>query len=525
MDFATELAQLCIMVKSGEGPDLPGIREKFEALGSKERLLRAHAGRYSALASARATDEDTSLSGYASTAAKRLSPIPYTGAEALVRGPAAIAGGVLGYQFGKKTEGIPKADLQRVLSPVSEKGGKGSALLQRLTEVLKEKKQFPGATVPKAQRLIRQLSLEKPSIVSDALRERYFGAPSQKAVGVQDVINKALGPRGVETLRTEIPSIASQTAKKGIGEQIASTLRPRRIAGVAGGALAGGAVAGLPWLINALYQKQYGGEAAARARSRSEEALEQAEQLSQSREDLLSQLPKTAAAPADLAALQQQFDFVPGEIDQAANMLRELKAAIRTAPDKGAANALEVERAGFRDAVRGYNKERDMLRAQLGQILKQVQRKDGKASAREQLLARAHELAKKLSALSLNVPKPSPAPAAAAAPIDQSLVPTGKYPPVAPKAEPPKPAGAPAAEAPAAAAKPETPAAPSKPKVRAPARAKISVPSPARPDLVRKLLAGAGIAGGAAALPLGFYAASRFRGPAAQTEITEEPAA
>jgi hypothetical protein len=94
---------------------------------------------------------------------------------------------------------------------------------------------------------------------------------------------------GVPRLRAEIEALMSGNKTK--LEAAASGFRPRRLVGAVGGGVLGGAALGLPFIINALYQKQYGGEAAARARARAQAALAQAEQMSGEREELLGKLP------------------------------------------------------------------------------------------------------------------------------------------------------------------------------------------------------------------------------------------
>ena len=133
MDLATELAQTCVAAqKQADAP--ADIRNQFEALSSKEKLLRSQAGRYSELAKGRADEEDQSLGGYAGTAASRMLPIPHTLSEAAVRLPAIGAGVLGGYHYGKQFEPLGGDALKSLFVPgTGGKGGQGTMPAQAVT--------------------------------------------------------------------------------------------------------------------------------------------------------------------------------------------------------------------------------------------------------------------------------------------------------------------------------------------------------------------------------------------------------
>ena len=149
VDLATELAQTCVtaMRKRADDPlaatSPTDIRNQFEALSSKERLLRSQAGRYSELAKSRAEDEDQSLGGYAGTAVSRMLPIPHTGTEAAVRLPAIGAGILGGYHYGKQFEPLDEDALKSVFMPSGGKGGAGSAVQPMIEQLFSSKYKSP----------------------------------------------------------------------------------------------------------------------------------------------------------------------------------------------------------------------------------------------------------------------------------------------------------------------------------------------------------------------------------------------
>lgn len=122
MDIVEELAVTCVkaaMAKEAlDDEGLSETRSRFEHSVGREQSLRRHAERLNELAKRRSEEEDTSLSGYAGTAATRLAPIPQTLGEAAWRLPAIAAGGGAGYAAGQQVEGLDLLGLNK-LKPVS----------------------------------------------------------------------------------------------------------------------------------------------------------------------------------------------------------------------------------------------------------------------------------------------------------------------------------------------------------------------------------------------------------------------
>jgi len=117
MRLSEELARTCVEKRAQ--PGLEDTRTHFEDLAQQEELLRSHADRLKDLSRERSLREDRSLGGYASTGISRLTPIPHTGTEALLRLPLIGAGGLAGYLAGKAVEPFDTADLLRTLRPAS----------------------------------------------------------------------------------------------------------------------------------------------------------------------------------------------------------------------------------------------------------------------------------------------------------------------------------------------------------------------------------------------------------------------
>lgn len=304
MTLAYELALTCC-ARQKRAADLTGLRDEFEGSALREQSLRENAQRLEELAASRAAREDTSPAGYASTAGKRLMPVPHTAGEAAVRLPAMAAGGYLGHQLGKQFEPMNSTMLEQALSPTNEKGLEG---LGRQIESLRPKvpsapikmnpnmTQYPGMaaaapavdeTVPN---LLKELQTTPGHEISDALRHRAPLGISRPGSSLKSRLTGLVGEANMPRLRSSFSRHLDPE------KSLASRLSRYRVGGAVGGALAGGAIAGLPFIIRALMQKRHGGEAAVRARGQAGEASQKAEGESQHREDILNKLPAEASA-------------------------------------------------------------------------------------------------------------------------------------------------------------------------------------------------------------------------------------
>jgi hypothetical protein len=290
VDLITKLATTCVtaMQKNAEAPTPSDIREKFESSKSREGILRRHANRLLDLSKSRAEEEDTSPAGYVDTFGSRLLPVPQTGAEAVIRLPLIGAGGVAGYHAGKEVEPLDSKKLYETLAPKAT-GGKPDQVTAF------EHNLYDFHQSGKPEELVKKLRKFTPEELSSALRKRDvpFIAPSDRIKNIRNLINSELGPEGVSIFRREAENIIRQSAGKGtVVPTIMENLRPYRLGGIAGGLAAGSVLTGLPLALRAMYLKQYGGEAANRARGSMDEALGQANSESAKREELLSQLPQ-----------------------------------------------------------------------------------------------------------------------------------------------------------------------------------------------------------------------------------------
>jgi hypothetical protein len=283
MDLIEELAQTyasALQKRADIAPDLIRARDEFENSAMQEQIQRRHAQRLQELADQRASREDRSLGGYASTALKRLAPVPHTGVEAAVRIPAMVAGGVAGHQFGKSFEGIDPDALDRVFAP----GSKGLSGFEEGLRTLGRK----GLTQAEASPLVKDLAVTPGSTISDALKERHIPGLPRPGAGIRSRLVERVGEEGMPGLR----ALTNKLTQGAAGEKGAvGGFKGMRMGGMVGGALAGGAVAGLPFVIRALMQKRHGGEAAVRARSQSSHMLQNAEGQANHREELLNKLP------------------------------------------------------------------------------------------------------------------------------------------------------------------------------------------------------------------------------------------
>jgi hypothetical protein len=292
------------MRKNADAPTPADIRESFESSKANEGILRRHANRLLDLSKSRAEEEDVTPSGYADTFLSRLTPVPQTGTEAVTRLPLVGAGGLAGYLAGKEVEPLDVEELHKTLAPASTgKGGGATPLEVNLSS-------FPhSSSTPKE--LVKKLRQFTPDELASALRKRdipgsqfipegvdaklntLFGmSTNARKAEIRNLINKELGPEGVAIFRREAENIIRQSGKGGVLPSIMEGLKPYRLGGIAGGLAAGSVLTGLPLALRAMYLKQYGGEAANRARSSMEEALARAEVESSKREELLSQLPQ-----------------------------------------------------------------------------------------------------------------------------------------------------------------------------------------------------------------------------------------
>ena len=269
MQLSKELASLCVMTKIAYG-DVGDLRSKFESLAGQEGVLRRHVERLEALGREREMRQDPSWGGAASEAVGRALPIPHSGGEALVRGGVMGAGGIGGYLAGKRFEPFDIEDLTRVLRPAA-------AVPSPLGRVVD---QLPGTG------LHGKLQKADPSVLAKALRQVPFPLDKPE-VGK---LRTRLGEKNIPRLRLELENLARQGAK----DKILPKLKPWRIGGGLAGAGIGAALMGIPLAIRAMMMRRYGGEAAVRARNEARAALEQAEQASTSREELLAELENAA---------------------------------------------------------------------------------------------------------------------------------------------------------------------------------------------------------------------------------------
>jgi hypothetical protein len=352
MRLSEELAQACVSAMRKQAADETApeaARGQFESSALREQLLRRHADRLQELAKARAVEEDVTPGGYAETLGKRLIPMPHTLGEAEVRVPAMALGGAFGHYLARPYE-TPSADvIHSVLAGKVGGGdgkGKGPSLERRLKEYVQEqpakrktvtraraaggtqkalagvlrtaqkfvgmlppqvgkpaeknlatllkatqrKQQRTKARVPstqpaaKVKKLVRWLSVQRPEHVEGALKTMpIFGRGESEAI--RSKVTKSLGEGGLPFLRREIGLLGEPEVKT-----LSQRLGRLRWGGALAGALGAGALAGIPFAARALYQKRQGGEAAARARSDAQAALEDAAQEAVRREAILKEL-------------------------------------------------------------------------------------------------------------------------------------------------------------------------------------------------------------------------------------------
>jgi len=320
VDLVQELAELYLAASEKTAEDPAAVREQFEESAGKERAHRTYADKLRALAARRSAEEDTSPKGYLQTGVKRLAPVPHTGGEAVVRGLGGVAGGILGHHMGQQTEKLPAEDILKTLTqygrevkepPPAEAATLGAGTLEG------HKPKIPGEDLLKRTKLMENLEglqsaggvpetadlhdlLKKmrrsaPEDVATAVRARDVLPSNKNVIRLRNTIKTNLGSGGRATMRRELENVIGGGAKggKGLAETAVAAIKPRRLAGAAGGVLAGSVLAGLPFAVRALLQKRHGGEAAVAARNKAEEETGRAESEAAGREKLLGQL-KTA---------------------------------------------------------------------------------------------------------------------------------------------------------------------------------------------------------------------------------------
>ncbi len=311
-DVAYKLAALCVttMTKSAKAPADPRkTRDDFESSAEKEKVLRRHGGRLGDLSKQRAADEDTSLGGYAATAAGRMAPIPHTGTEALVR----AGGGAAGYQIGKQLETPNKDAIKRVFS------GSRGAPMSRAVETIGRNAAMSN---DESRQLMDRLSVQTPEVLKevfggtqrrmptvDELKKRVAGLGKSRSVGdfarrgkgVFTMPAKPLSDQG-SMVREHLRSNVSNYAQRDISNELKNVLNSSKDLPAASklprylGAGAGVVAAGAPFAARALWQKQFGGEAAVRARNQMNSAISAADSESGKREKMLSTLPPQVQA-------------------------------------------------------------------------------------------------------------------------------------------------------------------------------------------------------------------------------------
>jgi hypothetical protein len=315
MDLARGLAELCVkeaMRKHAfDDETLSESRSRFEHSIGREQALRRHAERLKTLAAQRAEEEDTSVPGYAGTFAKRIAPIPQTVGEAAWRLPAIAAGGVGGHLYGKHMEALDKfnlealtdvvqpKDVEKIFSPMKDSDKALEALGTRFGK---------GQPLsPDAMKELRALQYRDPKDIAAALQRKQVVPLSSEQEQIRQVLQRVGGGKeeALPYIRQEVGKMIRSGARPGKPPLInisTPEFKPYRL----GGALAGMGIAsvltGLPLAIRALMQKGQGGEAAVRARTSMQEAIDQAQAEADKREQILSTLPPKKAALAPMVA-------------------------------------------------------------------------------------------------------------------------------------------------------------------------------------------------------------------------------
>lgn len=271
MEYADLLAATCVAAK--QAADLTAARQDFETSASRERVLRDYIDRMQDLAKDRESAEPQGVSDYIGAGAgKMLSPIPGSWGEAALRGAGAGIGGAIGASMGENLTGSTPEVISGVVGKMPEgKKDLGRHLAKRLRE-----RGIPSGRATQILKQLRKLDPESSAWELKGLRSTEVGEPLAK------ILNRSEGSRKI--VRGELVNVAKQ-----LGEKFEL---PRRwtLGGGIAGAVAGGALAGLPFAVKALYDKYRGGEGAVSARSKAQEALEEANALSRQREHLLKRI-------------------------------------------------------------------------------------------------------------------------------------------------------------------------------------------------------------------------------------------
>jgi hypothetical protein len=333
MDISEKLARMCITAKMqkqaagalAEAPpaanpnheELAKTRSKFETLAAQEEIARRHAARLHELADSRASDEDTSTSGYISTGVGRtLIPIPQTLGEAAIRGGAAIAGGVYGHHLAKKYAPV-SGDVAKKLFMDSKFQDRLSELekykfkqhFQAPAEVLIKHK-YPHYTPAQAeahmgrlmklrgelaQNVVNSIGFKSPELIAEAFSEnKWFGKPSPEAMKIRDDLVGRYGPGAVAAINNEARAFKpgdSGKGKKDAPPQAAYQAPKYKWLGPALGMAGGAVLSGIPFAARALWRKSEGGEAAVRARLNAQDQEEEAQRKAQERDELIKKLP------------------------------------------------------------------------------------------------------------------------------------------------------------------------------------------------------------------------------------------
>lgn len=316
MDVAKELALMCVASMVKQAADPRTVREEFETSADKEKLQRRRAGRLTDLAKSRSADEDTSLSGYANTAAARMLPIPQTPTEAAVRLPAIGAGGALGYSIGKQLESPAPESVKQLFTAGG--GGKkgGGSPMKKVTEAVGITGGKPKASIEKG---FNQLSLESPEALHEAfggqnrlpglgeIKQRLKNFGSVRSLGdlgqrTSELVSMPPAPMGPEGARvagiakqrfgTKAPGLLAQETRNLLrqNKEIPSGSRMPRFLGTLGGIGAASLATGIPLAARAMWNKQYGGDAAVRARSEAGQVTSSADAEAAKRDALLKKL-------------------------------------------------------------------------------------------------------------------------------------------------------------------------------------------------------------------------------------------
>ena len=256
MNYSDLLAATCIAAKMGkQAADPLKIRSEFEDAAAREEILREHADRMQRLAKEREENEPQNFGSYVGTTANSLlNPIPGSLPEAVIRGTGMGIGGALGSSLGASRTGATP----EVISAVS------GSMDPKTVEHFRKRLMDRGVSNP--DEVLKLLKREKPYVSSANLH-----------------LDRGAFKGHAGTIREEL----ANTAK-----QLKDFKSPKRwrVGGSIAGAIAGGAVTGLPFAIKAVFDKLRGGEGALNAKAKMEESIAQSQELQHQREKMLRQL-------------------------------------------------------------------------------------------------------------------------------------------------------------------------------------------------------------------------------------------